>query len=238
MVATTVGAVALESALSMGLSLAISFVIGKISDLVNAQENYAKANEEAINNFKTSTEAIKNASKLLEEKKSLENQLNSTNDGTKEATELKTKLLDIERQLAGVLPNSVTGYDEQGKAISANNKLIQDQINLKKQQSLTDAMKQLKDDNNGWSFAHFFEIDDYRTTIDKVETSIERLKKVKEEAESKGNLDDSERYSKLLVDAQLKEANYRNLIILAKDAGRSYKEIADYIGTTEDVVKN
>ncbi|OOM82119.1 phage-related minor tail protein [Clostridium puniceum] len=255
--ACAVSAMALQMAFSMGLSLAISFAISKVMELVNAQENLKKSNEEAISSYKTEKEAITSATNLLKEKKDLENQINSTNEGTKENKDLKEKLLEVERQLATALPNSTTQYDAQGKAIATSNKQIEEQIKLKKQAMLNDTLKQLDDNNSGMSSISWSPMDIIgkgtnmgygATTLESIDETIEKYKQLKEEAKKASEeattsfgknsaLEDLQRYSKMLDEAMSKDSQYKILIMNAIDAGKSTSELAERFGVSEDAIK-
>lgn len=258
MIACTVATTAMQMALSMGLSLVISYAITKVMDLVNAQENLKKSNEEAIQSYNSEKEAVTSATQLLEEKKKVEEQLNTTNEGTKENKDLKEKLLDIERQLATALPNSISGWDAQGKAISANNTLIEEQIKLKKQAMLDDTLKQLDKNNSGMSSISWSPKDMIgkgtnmgygATTLEGIDKTIEKFKQLKEEAKkssdeaitSLGNedaLEDLQRYSKMFDEAMSKKSQYKLLIMDALDAGKSTSELAERFRVSEDVIKS
>lgn len=255
--ACAVSAMALQMAFSMGLSLAISLAISKVMDLVNAQENLKKSNEEAIASYKTEKENVTNATNLLKEKQNLENQINSTNEGTKENKDLKEKLLEVERQLATALPNSTTQYDAQGKAIATNNKQIEEQIKLKKQAMLNDTLKQLDDNNSGMSSISYGFKDIIgkgtnmgygATTLESIDETIEKYKQLKEEAKKAseeattsfgkaGALEDLQRYSKMLDEAISKDSQYKILIMNAMDAGKSVSELSERFGVSEDAIK-
>jgi hypothetical protein len=245
MVATTIATVAMETAVSMGLSLAVSFAITKIMDLVNAQENLKKSNEEVISSYKSEKESITNATNLLKQKTDLENKISQTNEGTKENKDLKEKLLDIERQLATALPNSVTGFDSEGKAISSNNKQIEEQIRLKKESMLADTMKQLGKNNSAIDLTLGYNNGD----LSNIQNTLETLKKTKAEFESQLESATTnfekwqaktgiESYSKMITDAESRIASNRSLVLQAVDAGKSYQQIADEMGVSEDVVKS
>ncbi|BCZ47589.1 hypothetical protein psyc5s11_36560 [Clostridium gelidum] len=242
--ACAVGAMALQMALSMGLSLVISYAITKVMELANAQENLKKSNEDVISSYNSTKESVASATQLLAEKKKVEEQLANTNDGTKENKDLKEKLLEVERQLAQALPNSVSGWDAQGKALATNNKLIQAQIDLKNKQLQQDSIKQLKDNTTMFD-ADIKSFKNMQQTLENYKKSREEVIAKNASAKASGNkliefstqqaIND---YNKEISAMETSVAQRRLLILQLVQTGKSYKEIADNIGETEDVVKS
>ncbi len=141
-------AVELASALAtttmtMGLSLAITGIITGITKLVDkiivTKEEMREMNEESTRFITDSGKAITQAQNLLDEKTKLEQQINDTSDIT-QRKDLESQLVEIEKELASVLPQSATGFNMQGDAISQNNGLIEEQIRLKKEQMEIEAL--------------------------------------------------------------------------------------------------
>jgi len=141
--ACAVGAIALQTALSMGVTLAISLAISGLMSLANSSDNAKQKMEELSSSIKSESDSIGQAQELLKQKNDLESQISKTSEGTKENTNLKKQLLDVERQLSDVLPSSTSGFDAEGKAISANTDLIKAQIQAKKDKLAVDAQELL-----------------------------------------------------------------------------------------------
>ncbi|WP_195618588.1 phage tail tape measure protein [Clostridium paraputrificum] len=97
----------------------------------------------AVSSFEESNKSIVTAEKLLKEKQSLEEQIAQADTEGRNNLELKEKLLDVERQLSDALPQTTTGYDEQGNAISSNTKIIQAEIDAKKAKLKQEALEVL-----------------------------------------------------------------------------------------------
>lgn len=148
MVALKVSAVALQTAVSMGLSLAITEAITLISKLINKQKELREANTEKVNSFETENQDISKAEKLLSQQEEYKEKLSSLDSTSQEYKETKKQLLDIEKQIAEILPKSVTGYDEEGNMISENTELIKEQIQAKKDNMALEAQSVLTSNSN------------------------------------------------------------------------------------------
>lgn len=151
LIATKVASVALSAALSMGISMAISAAIGWVTSfvdkLVNADEHLREFNKEISESTEETKKQVKSAEDLFQKIKDTEAKMNSTNDKG-ERSRLQKELIDLQREMAELLPESARGYDSEGNAISANNELIERQIQLKKDKALLDAMKFSKENSN------------------------------------------------------------------------------------------
>lgn len=135
-IATRVAVTALEGVLSFGIGIGISLVIEGITKLinklVNAKQELREFNQDIANSFNSNIEDIKKSESLVDKINNTKIQINNTSD-TQKQNELKKQLLDYEKQLADVLPNAATEFDNEGNAIATNTKLIQENINQKKQ---------------------------------------------------------------------------------------------------------
>lgn len=132
-----------SAAMTLGLSYAITGIITGVTKLIDklivTQAEMREMNEESTRFVSETSQAVTQAQKLLNEKTKLENQISDTNDLNKR-TDLESQLVEIEKQLASVLPESATGFNSQGEAISDNNGLIAEQIRLKKEQMEIEAL--------------------------------------------------------------------------------------------------
>lgn len=141
MIACTVATVALQTALSMGVSLLATMAVTGLMNLANSSENARQKIEELSSSIKEEGNSISQSEELLKQKEDLESQISKTSEGTQQNTELKKQLLDVERQLSDVLPTSTSGFDSEGKAISADTDLIKAQIQAKKDKLAVDAQE-------------------------------------------------------------------------------------------------
>lgn len=137
--------------MTLGLSLAITSIITGVSKLIDklivTKEELREMNEESTRFVTESSKSIAQAQKLLGEKMRLDNQIKDTTDINKRK-ELESQLVEVEKELASVLPQSSTGFDEQGVAISSNNTLIAEQIRLKKEQMEIESLGFIQSNRN------------------------------------------------------------------------------------------
>ena len=135
-IATRVAVTALEGVLSFGIGIGISLVIEGITKLinklVNAKSELREFNQDIANSFNSNIEDIKKSEGLVDKINNTKIQINNTSDIQKQ-NELKKQLIDYQKELADVLPNSANGWTEEGVAISTNTKLVEENINQKKQ---------------------------------------------------------------------------------------------------------
>ena len=135
MEAVSVASALATSAMTMGLSVAITAVISGLTKLIDkaitTDKELKEMNATATETITTTSKSVADAEKLLSQKNKLDKEYTNTTDVEKRK-ELESELLDVQRQLATVLPNSASGFDMEGQAISANNALIEESIRLKK----------------------------------------------------------------------------------------------------------
>ncbi len=135
-VSARLATLALESALSFGLGAIITLAVEGLTKLagkfITTKSQLREFNQDIANSFNSNIEDIKKSEGLVDKINNTKIQINNTSD-TQKQNELKKQLLDYEKQLADVLPNAATEFDNEGNAIATNTKLIQDNINQKKQ---------------------------------------------------------------------------------------------------------
>lgn len=134
MLACKVGALALQGAMTMGLSVAVDFIIGKFSDLINTQERVAESNQDFLSSLKGDNNTD-NTQELLNNYKILETQLSTLKNGTEEYKSKEEELQSVQEQLLSIYPNVNTILDENtGKK----------KLNADATQSLIDKDKELQ----------------------------------------------------------------------------------------------
>lgn len=226
------------------IALLFTGVALAINKANKAEQDLIDNNKKVIDSFESEKSAMDGANKLYQQKLDLENQISQTNEGTEENKKLKEQLLEVEKQLATALPNSVSGYNQQGQAISANNKLIEAQLELKRKQLDLESLEQLKDnktlfDNDIKSFKNL------QQTLDDYKKSRDELLEKKSNADSSGNkiisftsqnaLDD---YNEDISKMEEMIAQRRLLILQQIDLGKSYQQISNETGiAVEDLHK-
>src|SRR5574344_317976 len=139
MVALRFATMAMQTVMTMGMSFAITGIITLLDYWINRNEKLSESNKQLMDSVKSNQETVASTKKLLEQKEQLEAQLQQSNITDEESVNLKNQLLDVEKQRANILPESVSGYTKQGEAISANNALIEKQLDLKNKSIAIDA---------------------------------------------------------------------------------------------------
>lgn len=120
---------ALNTALSMGLSFAISAGISAISNLIHAQENLKQSNDEYLESLKNGdTFNASGAEKALESYKKLSQELSNLTPNTEEYKNKEQELFDVKSQLIAILPEAeklfVSSAEAKGLDIEATEELI------------------------------------------------------------------------------------------------------------------
>lgn len=118
---------ALEASLTMGLSLAITAIIGGISDLINVSENQAKSFNDLTNSVSNLKGEISNTQQLISTYKDLSSQVNLTNDQ-------KQKLAQTMQQLQQLYPASVEQINSEGQATKIDTQAIEGYVKAKQDQ--------------------------------------------------------------------------------------------------------
>lgn len=147
----TIKTYALQMALSFGIGIAITAVIGAVVGLVKAiggfidslimtKDELKEFSAELITTNKEIGSSVSSAEKLKSEMDSLNKQISETDDLEKRA-ELQQQLTEKQVEMAETLPETVTGLNDQGQAIAGNNGLIEQSIALKKQEMELNALK-------------------------------------------------------------------------------------------------
>ncbi|MDK0621638.1 phage tail tape measure protein [Clostridium perfringens] len=137
-VSARLATLALEATLSFGLGAIITLAIEGLTKLagkfITTKSELREFNQDIANSFNSNIEDIKKSEGLVDKINNTKIQINNTSD-TQKQNELKKQLLDYEKQLADVLPNAATEFDNEGNAIATNTKLIEENIRQKKQQA-------------------------------------------------------------------------------------------------------
>ena len=127
-----------------GLSVAIaSNPIGAIAvaitgaiALMSAFEKEIVSVKDAMNNLNNASKDLQSVEKdygNLDEIKRLQSELENTNLTLDERNEKEEQLLSLQKNMASSLENVATYIDKEGNAYATNNKLIEQQLELKKQ---------------------------------------------------------------------------------------------------------
>ena len=237
-IATRVAVTALEGVLSFGIGIGISLVIEGITKLinklVNAKSQLREFNQDIANSFNSNIEDIKKSEGLVDKINNTKIQISNTSD-TQKQNELKKQLLDYEKQLADVLPNAATEFDNEGNAIATNTKLIEENIRQKKQQA-KDEVGSFIEKNKKFK-EH---VDEYIKDQKRLQENQLKLRQVEESNKNKKWYERTENTTALEKDIkkakeEVKDysAEINNLIKMKKgleSAGVSKSDIANIIG--------
>lgn len=129
-----IASIGLNMAIGAGIGILLSQGIKLINDYVHAEENRRKAIIDSAQAIKESRNEINQIEELIAKKKELE-------ESEKSGAGVKSELVEIERQLAQLMPETVTRYDEENKAISENTRLIEENLNKKREAMEIEANK-------------------------------------------------------------------------------------------------
>lgn len=102
-----------------GIGFGLEKLIGHIGDYINKQEELKKANEASIESLNNERDAI---DELVKEYENLSN--------TNRNNEQEERYVQLQNELAQILPAVKIGEDDKGNAIIANSDIIKEQISL------------------------------------------------------------------------------------------------------------
>lgn len=229
---------ATEAAMTMGLSIAISAVVEGIVKLIDklhmSKEELREFNQDIANSFNQNVQDIKKSESLVDKINNTKIQINNTSD-TQKQNELKKQLIGYERDLASILPNAATEFDNEGNAIATNTKLIQENI-LQKRQAAKDEVGDFISKNK-----HFQQhVDEYIKDQKRLQENQLKLRQIAESNKNKKWYERTENTTALERDIkkakeEVKEYSLEinNLIKMKKgleSVGVSNKDITDIIG--------
>lgn len=137
-VTSKIASVAISSVFSMGISLLITSLITKVmqfaDSIVHADEKLKELNDEFASSMKN--DANNNVSDLIDNYKSVENQLKNVKKGTQEYAEKEQELQSALEGLLAVYPDAITYIDEDTNKkmlnVDATQKLIDKNLELSK----------------------------------------------------------------------------------------------------------
>lgn len=140
--AATLGLKALSVAgnmlLSMGISMAISFVIGEIQDLVHAQENAIAKADEAISKINEEREALTKTKTTIDsisgDYEKLAKGVDNLGRNVSLSSDEYSRYNEIVNQIAEMFPQMVQGYTDEGNAIIAHKGSVEELTKAYKEQ--------------------------------------------------------------------------------------------------------
>ena len=207
-----------EAALTAGLSIAISAVVEGIVKLIDklhmSKSELREFNQDIANSFNSNIEDIKKSEGLVDKINNTKIQISNTSD-TQKQNELKKQLLDYEKQLADVLPNAATEFDNEGNAIATNTKLIQENI-LQKRQAAKDEVGDFIEKNKKFK-EH---VDEYIKDQKRLQENQLKLRQIQDSNKGKKWYERTE-----------------NTTALEKDIKKAKEEVKDYSAEINNLIK-
>lgn len=244
-IACEVATIALQTALSMGLSLLITGMISGLTKLVDnmitTKEEAKELADELRNSIQNSAKSAAEAESVLTKIKEAEGRLNNASN---EEAKIKAQqeLNDLRKEMATILPETVTMLNEEGDAISTSNGLIQQQIDLKKEQMKTDAELLLKNSGN---------VKEQISNLKQINETIEKMNLAKSQGQDEYDIKDrsvidevSGEIKTVKVGIKFSEEDKVKLLKEAQDSSSQIQEtfkaveVLKSAGYTDDYIKD
>lgn len=153
--AAAVGHQLLNAALSMGISLLASFAIDAIvkgfDKLITTNDELIEQANELQNTYKSEMSAIKEnlsaLQDLREEFAKLSSGVDDYGNNITLATDDYSRYQEIVKEILGISPSLIDGYDAEGNAIANKNGLLQESIRLMQEEQRLKAQDLVSDEN-------------------------------------------------------------------------------------------
>ena len=197
---------ALNTALSMGLSFAISAGISAISNLIHAQENLKQSNDEYLESLKNGdTFNASGAEKALASYKKLSQELSNLTPNTEEYKNKEQELVEVKNQLIALLPEAEQLFANSAEAKGLDTQATEELIEKERELAKAKAYDVLDDNNYKDKSSVQKEILEYEA----LQEQIKLANKLREEGKKTGYANVSEDYNgsgKLATSARDAEA--------------------------------
>ena len=142
MIAMKAATIALQGALTMGLSMLTTYIVQGLSKLIDKMIITKSELKELNEEFRSDEEVSKiaNTNKLISSYEELSNKLKTVTEGSSEYRDIKNELSEVEKQLLELYPKAKAGIDAETGAtklnIEAVKELTDEQYNLAKAKAL------------------------------------------------------------------------------------------------------
>lgn len=142
MIAMKAATIALQGALTMGLSMLTTYIVQGLSKLIDKMIITKSELKELNEEFRSDEEVSKiaNTNKLISSYEELSNKLKTVTEGSSEYRDIKNELTEVEKQLLELYPKAKAGIDAETGAtklnIEAVKELTDEQYNLAKAKAL------------------------------------------------------------------------------------------------------
>lgn len=163
--AVAIGSMAMQAAITMGISLAISGVISLISKWINRQEELKQKNQEVIESYQEVTQKYSDTISYLQ---SEGKQYDELKNKTSLTTEEQKKLAEVKGKLIDIFPELLVGYDKENNIILDQTKSTSDLIELLKEKNKLENQKLLSNGDNA--------LEETQKTITKTSQELLQLK--------------------------------------------------------------
>lgn len=147
MIACRVATVALQTAMSFGLSVAIEAGISAITHFVNASEELKKKNQDTIDSIKSSQQDVNSLKDLKDQYNDLQTNIAKGNMTTEQASQQREKLNDKYKQLIEQIPELKGALDEENQSYKEQMGIIQQAIAIKEKQQQIDNKNYINDND-------------------------------------------------------------------------------------------
>ena len=246
---------ALNTALSMGLSFAISAGISAISNLIHAQENLKQSNDEYLESLKNGdTFNASGAEKALESYKKLSQELSNLTPNTEEYKNKEQELVDVKNQLIALLPEAEQLFTNSAEAKGLDTQATEELIEKEKELAKAKAYDVLDDNNYKDKSSVQKEILEYEALQEQIKLANKLREegkktgyaKVSEDYNGSGKLAtsarDAEAYAERLEQSESKlRAFYEAMNQLDDGSGKFSEEmkmISDTLGIVDETLQN
>ena len=246
---------ALNTALSMGLSFAISAGISAISNLIHAQENLKQSNDEYLESLKNGdTFNASGAEKALASYKKLSQELSNLTPNTEEYKNKEQELVDVKNQLIALLPEAEQLFANSAEAKGLDTQATEELIEKEKELAKAKAYDVLDDNNYKDKSSVQKEILEYEALQEQIKLANKLREegkktgyaKVSEDYNGSGKLAtsarDAEVYAERLEQSESKlRAFYEAMNQLDDGSGKFSEEmkmISDTLGIVDETLQN
>lgn len=215
--------IGLNTAMFAGIGYLISEGIQLLNEYKKSEENRRQAIIDSAREIEQQYKEVSKIDELLKKKKELENQ---------EIQSIKTKeeLISVEKEIARVLPETVTGFDAENIAISENTDIIEknnnakrEQLRIRAEETIALAGGTIEDETQELNKLY----DQRKKYLDLIDESRDRLNKTEDEKWRKGEQSRLEACGKGLVETNKKIVELESVVNNFQKAQKILGEITE-----------
>lgn len=152
MIATKMAVVGLQLALNTLVSFGISFAISKLGELIDklivTQSELKQLNQDSLTAMSGNQQIINSVEELIKKEEELKNKISNKGNTYEEQKQYRTELLNVQKQIADILPESANAFDEEGNKIASNTEKVLENLDAKKKLSESEAIKAIDNNSN------------------------------------------------------------------------------------------